>query len=247
MGRGMPFWKKEKQEVVQQVAKPKPPEAAKAAPPAASPKDAPKGDANETLHTAHGGLVALGLTTGATRDIFVKRAAAYPGGSEAFLKLHAAEPHKANTLLLGQWLGVAAKTDFDPQAFLAEVNPRLSSFGFSIGMQDVTWLDKDLGLRKARFRLGELEKVVRFKDPRDFVKGINELVAPRKVALIELETWSDDHAFLLVREPNWTALAQTELVVVKDPRTATGGQCGECGANVGIHWYDCLSCGAVLG
>jgi len=67
-------------------------------------------------------------------------------------------------------------------------------------------------------------------------------------ALIELETWGgDDLAFLLVRDPKWLGLADTDLVVVKDSQTATGGECAECGAKVGKHWYDCLSCGAVFG
>jgi hypothetical protein len=114
-------------------------------------------------------------------------------------------------------------------------------------MTDVSWLDQDLGLRKARLRLGDVERVVRFKDSRDFVKGVNELIAPRKLVFLELETWTPDHAFMLSREPKWDKLAATKLVIVKAPQTAVGGECGECGAPVGENWHDCLSCGAVFG
>ena len=127
------------------------------------------------------------------------------------------------------------------------MNLRLSSFKLSVQMTDLTWLDQELSLRKARLRLGEAEKVVRFKDARDFIRGVNEMVAPRKLAFLELETWAPDYAFLLVRDPKWDKLATTKLVVVKAPQTAVGGECGECGAPVGENWHDCLSCGAVFG
>src|SRR6266571_5256817 len=55
-------------------------------------------------------------------------------------------------------------------------------------------------------------------------------------ALVEFETWADDFAFLLVREPRWEKLAETELVVVKADQTSRGGECGECGAPVGKYW-----------
>jgi len=102
-------------------------------------------------------------------------------------------------------------------------------------------------LRKARLNLDGQDKVVRFKDARDFIRGINELVAARKIAFLELETWSDEFAFMLVRDPKWEKLAATDLVVIKAPQTAVGGECGECGAPVGQNWHDCLSCGAVFG
>jgi len=204
-------------------------------------------DPATVVRTVHEGLVALGLTTAATKDIFAKRAAAYPGGIEGFAEVYAAEPYRPATEVLAGWLALRARTDFDPEELLAQVNPRLSSFGISIEMEGLAWLDQDLGLRKARLRLGPQEKVARFKDPRDFLRAVNELIAARKVALVELETWSEDLAFLLVRDPNWEGLGATDLVVVKDPQTATGGECGECGAKVGNHWNDCLNCGVVFG
>ena len=243
-----------------QPAKAEPPKAgaveAKPAPRAATtppstslarPEPKPAAASASPIDAAHAGLVGLGLTIPATKGIFGKRADGFPGGRDAFLRLLESEPYKAVTKALAEWLAIRSRADFDPQAFLADVNPRLSSFGLSIEMKDLAWLDQELGLRKCRLRLGDAEKVVRFKDPRDFLKGVNELLSPKKVSFIELETWSADLAFLLVRDPKWDALASTELVVVKDPQTATGGECGECGAKVGKYWNDCLSCGALFG
>src|SRR5437899_1528865 len=76
---------------------------------------------------------------------------------------------------------------------------------------------------------------------------VNELLVGRKLAFLELETWADDFAFLLVRDPRWDKLKNPELVVIKADQTATGGECGECGAPVGKYWSDCLKCGAVFG
>src|SRR2546428_557468 len=56
-----------------------------------------------------------------------------------------------------------------------------------------------------------------------------------------------EFAFLLAREPRWDKLKNPELVVIKADQTATGGECGECGAPVGKYWSDCLKCGAVFG
>lgn len=225
-----------------------PPAPAPAAPAARapSPPAGPPADAGATFDAVHADLVSLGLTIPATKGIFGKRLEAFPGGRDAFLRLYASEPYKAVTRVLAEWLAIRAHVDFEPQSLLADVNPRLSSFGMSIEIHDLAWLDQELGLRKCRLRLGDQEKVVRFKDPRDFLKGVNDLVSPRKVSFIELETWSDELAFLLVRDPKWAALAATDHVVVKDPQTATGGECGECGAKVGKYWNDCLSCGALF-
>lgn len=195
----------------------------------------------------HTGLVDLGLTIPGTKAVFSKRVAGYPGGAAGFVTTYRAKPYRAGTEILASWLGFQVPADFEPAKLLADINLRLSSFKLAIQMSDLTWLDQELGLRKARLRLGDQEKVVRFKDARDFVKGVNELAAPKKITFLELETWSDAHAFLLVREPKWDKLAVTTLVVVKAPQTAVGGECGECGAAVGTNWRDCLSCGAVFG
>ncbi len=204
-------------------------------------------DVDAAVQEVHAGLVDLGLTISGTKPVFLKRIASYPGGAAAFLADYRAEPYRAVTRTLTDWLGFRAPGEFDPIRLLDEVNLRLSSFKLSAQMTDMSWLDKELGLRKARLRVVDQERVVRFKDARDFVKGLNELLAPKKVGLLELETWSDDYAFLLAREPRWEKLASTNLVVVKAPQTAVGGECGECGAPVGAHWHDCLACGAVFG
>jgi len=155
--------------------------------------------------------------------------------------------NKAVTRVLVDWLGFRVPETFELDAILPEVNPRLSSFKLTLAAKDLTWLDRELNLRKVKLILGDQEKVVRFKDARDFLKGVNELLANRKLAFVELETWADDFAFLLVRDPRWDKLKNPELVVVKADQTATGGECGECGAPVGKYWSDCLKCGAVFG
>lgn len=205
------------------------------------------GDVDAVLVEAHAGLVDLGLTIPATKGVFLKRAEVFPGGATGFVQTYRTAPFRATTKLLSDWLGFRAPAEFDPEVLLKDVNLRLSSFKMSVRMSDLTWLDQELSLRKARLQFDSQEKVVRFKDARDFIKGINELTASRRVQFLELETWSDEFAFMLVREPKWDKLATTEIVVVKAPQTALGGECGECGAAVGPHWHDCLSCGAVFG
>lgn len=212
-----------------------------------TPPAAPASEIDATVSEVHAGLVGLGLTIPGTKAIFGKKVAALPGGASRFAATYREKPYRAGTQILVSWLGFIAPLDFDPAALLADVNLRLSSFKTSVQMGDLTWLDEELGLRKARLRTGDEERVVRFKDARDFVKGVNELIAPKKMAFLELETWTNDHAFILVREPKWDKLAATTLVVVKAPQTAVGGECGECGAPVGTNWHDCLSCGAVFG
>ncbi len=267
------FWKKEKPEKEKGRAedakgppKAKPPaakpEAAKAtagatpavaesareaAPKTAKPPEPEPADLEAAVSELHAGLVDLGLTIAGTKAVFTKRIAAFPDGTGAFLSLYRRTPYRAGTRVLADWLGFIAPSDFEPDKLLADANLRLSSFKLSVQMSDLTWLDQELGLRKARLRLGDAEKVVRFKDARDFIKSVNELIAPKKLTFLELETWTPDFAFILVREPRWDKLAATKLVVVKAPQTAVGGECGECGAPVGENWHDCLSCGAVFG
>lgn len=218
------------------------PVSAESKPPAASPEEVAA-----AVDQVHAGLVGLGLTIPGTKGVFAKRIASYPGGPSAFVRDARGARYKAGTRALERWLGFDATVDFDPPALLDEVNLRLSSFKASVQMTDLTWLDEELGLRKARIRIGNEERVVRFKDARDFVKGINELLAPKNLAFLELETWTNGFAFLLVKDPQWDKLAASDLVIVKAPQTAVGGECGECGAPVGAHWHDCLSCGAVFG
>ncbi len=217
-------------------------------PPREMPKPAPEpAAADPVIAGVHAGLVDLGLTIPATKGVFSKRAVAYPGGTAGFVEAYKTAPYRATTKLLADWLGFRAPGDFMPEKFLDEINLRLSSFKLAVKMSDLTWLDEELSLRKTRLNLDGQDKVVRFKDARDFIRGINELIASRKIVFLELETWSDEFAFMLVRDPKWDKLAATNLVVVKAPQTAVGGECGECGAPVGQNWHDCLSCGAVFG
>jgi hypothetical protein len=264
------FWKKDKpetgkdaaaetKEAKKSAAVPAVQETAKAAEPEskkdegkkpeakAPPRQAQPSDVEAAANAAHAALVDVGLTVPATRAVFSKRVAAYPGGEAAFAADFQSTPHRAVTRVLADWLGFRVPDVFEPDALLADVNLRLSSFKMSVQMKDLTWLDKELNLRKTRLSVGNQERVVRFKDARDLLKSVNELLAPKKIAFLELETWADDFAFLLVRDPQWDKIAATDLVVVKADQTAKGGECGECGAPVGKYWSDCLKCGAVFG
>ena len=213
----------------------------------APPRPPQPGEVEAAVNEAHAAIVETGLTVPQTRTVFAKRAASYPGGEAAFLADFRSTPHRAVTRVLADWLGFHVPEVFEPDTLLADVNLRLSSFKLSVQLKDLTWLDKELNLRKAKLVLGDQEKVVRFKDARDLVKSVNELLAAKKLAFLELETWADDYAFLIVREPRWDKIAKNAFVIVKADQTANGGECGECGAPVGKYWSDCLKCGAVFG
>ncbi len=232
---------------IEKAAKPEPAAKKPEEKPATPPAPPKPGEVDVFVNEAHAGLVDLGLTVAPTKAVFAKRIAAYPGGEAAFVADYRSAPYKAVTRVLADWLGFRVPETFELGAILPEVNRRLSSFKLAIDAKDLMWLDQELNLRKAKLVLGNQEKVVRFKDARDFLKGVNELLANRKLAFLELETWADDFAFLLVREPRWDKLKNPELVVVKADQTATDGECGECGAPVGKYWSDCLKCGAVFG
>ena len=227
-------------------AETKKPEAQKPEP-KAPPRPPQPGEVEAAVNEAHAAIVETGLTVPQTRTVFAKRAALYPGGEAAFLADFRSTPHRAVTRVLADWLGFHVPEVFEPDTLLADVNLRLSSFKLSMQLKDLTWLDKELSLRKAKLVLGDQEKVVRFKDARDLLKSVNELLAPKKLAFLELETWADDYAFLIVREPRWDKIAKNAFVIVKADQTANGGECGECGAPVGKYWSDCLKCGAVFG
>jgi hypothetical protein len=225
-------------------------EPAKAGPKGPEAKPAPPPSPQEiaaSLNEAHAALVDLGLTVPPTRPVFEKRVSAYPGGPLAFATQYRSARHRAVTRVLGDWLGFRVPETFEPDVLIEEVNLRLSSFKLALQLKDVTWLDKELNLRKAKLATGDQEKVVRFKDARDFLRSVNDLIRSKNLAFLELETWGDDFAFLLVREPRWAKIASTDMVVVKVEQTASGGECGECGAPVGKYWSDCLKCGAVFG
>jgi hypothetical protein len=213
----------------------------------AAPRPPQPGEIEAVANEVHAALVNLGLTVPPTRGVFGKRVAAYPGGETAFVADYRSAPHRAVTRVLADWLGFRAPEAFEPATLLSEVNLRLSSFKLNVHLKDLMWLDQELNLRKARLALGDQEKVVRFKDARDLLRSVNDLLVSRKLVFVELETWADDYAFILVREPPWGRIAETELVVVKADQTAKGGECGECGAPVGRFWSDCLKCGAVFG
>src|SRR5256886_6662840 len=156
------------------------PEAKKPEPKAASPAGPKPGDAVAFVNQAHAGLVDLGLTVPPTKAVFAKRVAVYPGGEAAFVLEYQSTPYRAITRVLIDWLGFRVSEAFEPSAVLAEINRRLSSFNLTIEMKDVSWLDEELNLRKAKLRFGDQERVVRFKDARDLMKSMNEVLATRR-------------------------------------------------------------------
>jgi len=249
--KGKPEEKKAKPEARDAKVKVAEPEARKAEakkPEAIGPPRPPQpGEVEAAVNEAHAAIVETGLTVPQTRTVFAKRVASYPGGEAAFVEDFRSAPYRAVTRVLADWLGFRVPEIFEPDKLLADVNLRLSSFKLTVQLKDLTWLDKELNLRKAKIVLGDQERVVRFKDARDLLKSVNELLAPKKLAFLELETWADDFAFLMVREPRWDKITNTALVIVKADQTANGGECGECGAPVGKYWSDCLKCGAVFG
>src|SRR5438046_8522724 len=177
--------------------------------PAAPTRPPQPGDAEGAIGEAHAALVDLGLTVPLTKGVFAKRVAAYPGGEMAFVADYRTEPYRAVTRVLGDWLGFRVPEVFEPDVLLKEINPRLSSFKLNVQLKELTWLDQELNLQKADLLLGEQKKIVRFTDVGSLVKSVNELLAPKKLAFLELETWDDDFAFLLIREPRWDKIAGT--------------------------------------
>src|SRR5205823_3473050 len=167
------------------------------------------GDAEAAIAGAHAALVDLGLTVPLTKGVFAKRVAAYPGGEMAFVADYRTEPYRAVTRGLWDWLGFRVPEVFEPDALPTEINPRISSFELNVQLKDLTWLDKELNLRKAKLVLGDQEKIVRFKDLLDLVKSVSELLAPKILAFLQLQTSDDDFAFLLIREPRWDKIAGT--------------------------------------
>src|SRR3989442_5533101 len=170
---GMPlrFWKKEKQETgkaekaaeqlkeKKEKAAPPEPKAPKPEPEAkkpelkAAPTTGPKpGDAVAFVNQAHAGLVDLGLTVPPTKAVFAKRVASYPGGEAAFVLEYQSTPYRAITQVLIDRLGFRVSETFEPSAGLAAFNRRLTSFNLSIWSTELSWLDQELDLRKAKLR-----------------------------------------------------------------------------------------------
>src|SRR5438132_1187823 len=103
-------------------------------------------------------------------------------------------------------------------------------------------------VKKAEAKKPEAQKPETKAPPRPPQPGeVDAAVNEAHAAILELETWADDYAFLIVREPRWDKIAKNAFVIVKADQTANDGECGECGAPVGKYWSDCLKCGAVFG
>ena len=244
------FWKKEEK-------KPAPPPPAKrGGPPAAKPparvveKPAPAPPARRTPEDIaieiHKGLVEGGLTIEGTREVFKKRVTEKFGSLTAFEREMKEDPQATVTGFVTSWLGFTVPAKFSLKDLLYSANQRLSSFGIQVSAGDEVSVDQGAGLREATLTLGDESSVVEFQTPRTVFNQINAMIRDRGVQLIELETWSDGYAFMLVRSPNWPALAREELVVVKSEETATSRECRECGSRVGERWATCIACNARL-
>lgn len=238
------FWKRERRP-------PSPPEESrppkKAKPPSRGKPPSKEADAerlDSKLRDVHAQLVDLGLTSAGTFSVFRTRVRNDPGlGS--FLESLEEEPWKHVTSFVASWLGFRVPERFDLADLLYAANQRLSSFGLTIIASDEVWVDQPTGVREATLTLGEEVAVeIRFRTPRDVFVGINELLSDRDLAFLELETWADVAAFMLVRRPRWDRLSTAALVVVKSERTAGGGECRECESSIGSRWASCIACGA---
>jgi hypothetical protein len=250
--RGMPFWKKEEKKPAppppkkpegKPAAKPPakaPPTAPPAAPaaPAATPEEAAKG--------VHKALVEAGLTIEGTREVFKKRLAEKFGSLEDFQRKMKEEPQASVTGFVTSWLGFTVYEKFDLADLLYNANQRLSSFGIQVDATDEVSVDGAQGLREATFTLGDRQTVLRFRNPREVFNEVNGMIRDRGVRFIELETWAESYAFMLVKSPKWESLARGELVIVKAEETATGGECPECGSRVGERWVTCIACNSPL-
>jgi hypothetical protein len=115
-----------------------------------------------------------------------------------------------------------------------------------VNASDEVSVDDAQGLREATFTLGDAQTILQFQTPREVFSEINAMIRDRGVRFIELETWSDDYAFMLVKSPKWDSLARAELVIVKAEETATLGECPECGSRVGERWATCIACNTAI-
>ena len=245
------FWKKEdeKKPAPSPPKKPEgkppeksPPKAVEKAPPAA-PKRAPE----SATADVHRSLVEAGLTIEGTREVFKKRLAEKFGSLDAFEAKVKDDPAVVVTGFVIAWLGFTVPAKFDLPHLLYSANQRLSSFGIQVNAADEVSVDETQGLREATFTLGDSQTVLQFQTPREVFNEINTMIRDRGLRFIELETWSDEYAFMLVKAPNWESLARGEIVIVKAEETATGGECPECGSRVGDRWATCIACGTAIG
>jgi len=245
------FWKKE--EAKPAPAPPKKPEgkAAQKAPEKAPAKEAEKAPPAkraplDVATEVHRGLVEAGLAMEATRDVFKKRLAEKFGSIEEFEKTMKQDPQATLTGFVVTWLGFTVPGKFDLAELLYSANQRLSSFGIQVSASDEVSVDDGQGLREATFTLGDSQTILQFQTPREVFNEINAMIRDRGVRFIELETWSDDYAFMLVKSPSWEFLARAELVVVKAEETATAGECPECGSRIGDRWATCIACNTAI-
>jgi hypothetical protein len=246
------FWKKE--EAKPAKAPPKKPEGKPSAKPAEkAPAKAPEKAAPparrppiDVAAEIHKGLVEAGMAMEGTREVFKKRLAEKFGSIAAFETTMKEDPQATLTGFVVSWLGFAVPAKFDLADVLYSANQRLSSFGMQVNAADEVSVDDAQGLREATFTLGDAQTILQFQTPREVFSEINAMIRDRGVRFIELETWSDDYAFMLVKSPKWDSLARAELVIVKTEETATLGECPECGSRVGERWATCIACNTAI-
>ncbi len=249
------FWKKEEKKPApspppKRAAAPAEKAPAKApakGPPAKPPAPAaPKRTPEDIAVEIHKGLVEAGLTIDGTREVFKKRVTEKFGSLTDFEHEMKEDPQATVTGFVTAWLGFTVPAKFSLKDLLYSANQRLSSFGIQVNTGDEVFVDEGQGLREATLTLGEQTATLEFQTPRTVFHRVNEMIRDRGVQFLELETWSDGYAFLLVRSPNWEALAREELVVVKAEETAASRECPECGSRVGERWATCIACNARL-
>ena len=249
------FWKKEERKPAPAPPKKtevRPPEKAPAKAPAKPPAKAPppapaKRTPDDIVTEIYKGLVEAGLTIDGTREVFKKRVTEKFGTFVDFEREMKEDPQAIVTGFVTSWLGFTVPSKFALAELLYSANQRLSSFGMQVNATDEVSLDDGEGLLESTLTIGDQTSVLQFHTPREVFNEINRMIKDRGVRFIELETWSDGYAFMLVKSPNWEALSREELVVVKAEETASSAECPECGSRVGERWATCIACNSPLG
>ena len=229
------FWKRGKK---------KPPEEPKAKAAEAPPQPPPKPE--DLVADIHRRLVEAGLTIEGTREVFTRRVAEKFGSLEAFVRDVQADGPRAVTGFLAFWLGFEIERAAPLAGLLYHANQRLSGFKLKVDASEELHVNDAEKLREATLRMGDLAVTIQYRNPRDVFIEINEILVESGVRFLELETWTDKYAFMLVRSPVWEKLEGGDFVVVKALETANAGECGECASPVGTNWTRCMACEAPL-
>lgn len=200
----------------------------------------------DLVASTHRRLVEAGLTIEGTREVFMNRVNAEFGSLDAFAHAVEADAPRAVTRFLTKWLGFQLAPSVPLADILHDANQRLSGFKLKIDASEELRASDAEGLRETTLQMGDLAVTIQYRTARDVFIEINEILVDHGVRFLELETWTDDYAFMLVRSPVWEVLEPGDFVVAKALETATAGECRECSSPTGQNWARCIACDAPL-